>query len=130
MKKKCKNCGTRVIEYPLWKGQEDGIAFTEGNNIGEKFTDFFENKQWQKLKWYNLIIGDWRKLLLMASLLFLTWSYFHDTQVVRDIYENPCDFIEKNQDYCAEQQEGVPTTIIDAYIITIPNMTPENVGQP
>jgi len=92
-KKKCRNCGARIIEYPIWKGQEFGEPFA-----------------FNKINWRNLIIGDWTKLVIMITLLLVAWSYMHDTQVVRDIYENPCDFVNKNKFACVEMPEAEGST--------------------
>jgi hypothetical protein len=37
----CRNCESRIIEYPLYKGQEEGLPF-----------------EWKNINWYNAIIGD------------------------------------------------------------------------
>ena len=89
MSKKCNNCGAKIIEYPLWEGQE----------LGEPF-------EWKKIKWYNALVGDWTKLLVFISLLFLAWSYYHDTQAIREIYQNPCEFVNANQLPCQFAKES------------------------
>ncbi len=93
MPKKCRNCGTKIIAYPIWKGQEFGEPFA-----------------FNKINWRNLLIGDWTKLLVIVSLIFVAIAYGHDTKVCRDIYENPCDFITENQHACRD--------IIDLYVST------------
>ncbi len=87
MIKKCRNpnCGWKIIEYPIYKGQEQGEPFA-----------------FKKINWRNLIIGDWTKMLFLIAIMFLAWSYGHDTIVIREIYEDPCIFVEKNQQACTD----------------------------
>ncbi len=85
MPKKCRSCGAKVIEYPIWKGQEHGEPFA-----------------FNKIRWYNLLIGDWTKLLILLLLLLVIWAYSNDTQECREILEHPCDFIKTNQQTCYE----------------------------
>ena len=88
MPKKCRNCGTRIIEYPIWKGQEYGEPFA-----------------FNKIKWRNLLIGDWTKLLILITLIFVAISYMHDTAAYREIYSDPCGYVMKNIDTCIEFKE-------------------------
>lgn len=83
MVKKCKNCNAKIIEYPIYKGQE----------VGEPFS-------FNKINWYNLLIGDWTKTLIIISILFMSWSYYHDTQEIEKINSNPCKFITSNYEAC------------------------------
>ena len=85
MSKKCRNCGTRIIEYPIWKGQEYGEPFA-----------------FNKIKWRNLLIGDWTKLLILITLIIVAWSYLYDSETYREIYSNPCNYVIKNIDACIE----------------------------
>ena len=90
-KNKCNSCGAKVIEYPIWEGQEFGEPFA-----------------FSKIKWRNLLIGDWTKLLIMLALAFAVWSYAHDTEECREILENPCDFVGVNQQACGEiKRKGI-----------------------
>lgn len=108
MPKKCMNCGAKIIEYPIWKGQE----------LGEPFA-------FNKIIWRNLIIGDWTKLLVMMTLLLVAWSYFHDIQVVRDIYKNPCDFVNKNAKTCYDYAQANKTEALQlkSDLTIVPNIT-------
>lgn len=114
-KKKCKKCGASYIEYPIWKGQESGEPFALN-----------------KINWYNLLIGDWTKVLIFITLLFVAWAYMHDTQVVRDIYSNPCDFVNKNRQACSQELNLSSRFAIsdDLDLIDIINLTDKNAGQP
>lgn len=79
------NCGWRIIEYPIWKGQEEGVPF-----------------EFKKINWYNFLIGDWTKALVLITVLLMSWAYWHDTQAVHKLYENPCSFVKKNYQPCLE----------------------------
>ncbi|KKM18816.1 hypothetical protein LCGC14_1661920 [marine sediment metagenome] len=87
MSSKCNSCGAKVIEYPIWKGQEFGEPFA-----------------FNKIKWKNLIIGDWIKLLILLSLVFAVWAYAHDTGECRVLLEKPCDFVMTNIRACEENR--------------------------
>lgn len=87
VKKKCKSCGARIIEYPIWEGQE-----------------FEEPFAFNKIKWRNLLIGDWSKTLVLIALLFAVWSYNHDTQACQEIIENPCEYVKLNQLACQQRE--------------------------
>jgi len=83
------NCGWKIIEYPIWKGQE----------IGEPFS-------FNKINWYNMIVGDWTKALVIVTILLMSWAYYHDTQAINMINQNPCDFVEKNIQPCKAAKEN------------------------
>ena len=85
MPRKCRSCGTRIIEYPIWKGQEYKEPFA-----------------FNKIIWRNLLIGDWTKLLILITLIFVALSYGHDSKAYREIYSNPCNYVMKNIDACME----------------------------
>lgn len=36
----------------------------------------------------NTFIGDWKKFLFFVFLMFMSWSYFHDTAECRELIEN------------------------------------------
>ena len=99
-KKRCKNCNARIIEYPVYEGQEQDIPLMKGDTVAEKFKSLFTRETRARIKWYNLIIADWTKLLILATLIFVAWSYQHDTAACFAITENPCEFIDKNQYAC------------------------------
>ena len=133
--KRCKNCNSKIIEYPVYKGLEFDIPllkgetpgeqfkslFTfdipllKGETPGEKFKSLFTRETASKINWYNLLIGDWTKLLILVSLIFVAIAYMHDTEVCRDIYERPCQFIEKNKKVCTDIIERYTPGIIPNY---------------
>lgn len=127
MPKKCKNCGTKIIEYPIWKGQEDGIPLTHGQTVGERIMDFFQNKRWKMFRWYNLIIGDWKKLALLISLMLIAFAYAHDTETCRNVLSHPCELVEKNKETC-EYIGNTKIEIIDGMVAVLPNVT-QDAGQ-
>ena len=90
MPRRCRNPGCRwkIIEFPIWKGQEHGESFA-----------------FNKILWRNLLIGDWTKLMILITLIFVAWSYGHDSAVYREIYTNPCDYIKNNIDACLELEK-------------------------
>ena len=85
MPRKCKGCGTKIIEYPIWQGQEFGEPFA-----------------FNKIRWRNLLIGDWTKLLILITLIFVAISYGHDSAAYREIYSNPCEYVKTNIDACLQ----------------------------
>ena len=100
--RRCKSCNAKIIAYPVYKGQEFNIPLLKGETPGEKFRSLFTRETMSKINWYNLLIGDWIKLFILGSLIFVAWAYGHDTQVCRDIYGNPCQFIEQNRLVCTD----------------------------
>lgn len=94
---KCHNCGARHIEKPIWKGQE----------LGEPFS-------FDKLIWKNLFRMDLVSILLLASMLFLIWSYNHDTEACRELLEKPCEFVKLNQEACIQiERQKTPIFIME-----------------
>lgn len=89
--KYCRNpdCKWKIIEYPIWEGQEEEKPF-----------------EFKKIKWYNLLIGDWTKTLVIFTVLLMAWAYWHDTQAINQIYENPCAFVEKNIQPCNHAKQN------------------------
>lgn len=117
MPKKCRTCGYRIIEYPLYKGQEEGVPFLKGDTPEDKWKSLFSKETWNRQWiWKNVFIGDWSKALILISLLFLAWAYSHDTAVVKKIYANPCGFVMKNYQACyaaRQQQEMLNITAMN-----------------
>lgn len=105
MSRICRNpdCRWKIIEYPIYEGQEQGIPFLEGNTPGEKWKSLFSLQTWKKRwNWRNLIIGDWQKMLILLTIIFVALSYTHDSAAYREIYNDPCDYVEKNIDACLD----------------------------
>jgi len=77
MVQRCGRCGTKIIRFPLWKGQEDG----------EKFDI-------DKVIWINLFKIDFMSLIWLAVVLFLLFGYKEDIKQCQDAIERPCEFCE------------------------------------
>lgn len=126
MPKKCKNpdCGWKIIEYPIYEGQEQGIPFLEGNTPKEKWKSIFSLGTWRKRwKWKNLFIGDWTKMLILITLIFVALAYTHDTEAYRKIYSDPCGYVMKNIDACEEFEKNATLIINPGLIISKFNYT-------
>lgn len=111
----CKNpnCGWKIIEYPIWKGQE----------LGEPFA-------FNKINWYNLLVGDWTKLMLMIAILGATWAYWHDTVALNKIYDEPCSFVMKNYQTClTANQTGEQYGLMSNGSFYLKNVSLEVYGQ-
>ncbi len=117
-RKRCKNCNTRIIEYPIYKGQEQDIPLLKGDSVGEKIRSLFSKETKQRINWYNLIIGDWTKLLILVALIFVAWAYTHDIRECRELLEDPCGFIDTNKAACEVRKniEKNPFMIPEEYI--------------
>lgn len=102
--KKCKNCGFRIIEYPVYKGQEEGIPLMRGETKKEKFKSLFTPEARQRINWKNLIIGDWTKLLLLLTLIGVAFGYAYDTKECMAMIEHPCEIIMNNYQLCVNAE--------------------------
>ena len=98
--KRCRSCNARIIDYPIYKGQEQGIPLLKGDSFGEKLKSLFSKETKQRINWYNLIIGDWTKMFILATLIFVAWSYMHDIRECKELLEDPCEFIDTNKAAC------------------------------
>ncbi len=47
-----------------------------------------------------------KNLITISIILFVAWSYFHDTEFCRDLQENPCDLLINITNYCYEKSLG------------------------
>lgn len=50
------------------------------------------------IDWYKLIIGKDKKkalgyLIFFLALMMMAYGYYHDTQVIREIQDNPCVYV-------------------------------------
>ncbi len=109
MPRTCNNpdCEWKIIEYPIYEGQEQGISFLEGNTPQEKWKSLFTLRTWKKRwNWRNIIIGDWTKMLILITLIFVALSYTHDSEAYREIYKDPCNYVMKNIDACLEFEKN------------------------
>lgn len=106
MVKKCA-CGRKLIEYPIWEGQEEGEPFS-----------------FKKIKWYNFIIGNWILLVVIFSVLGVALSYTITTEECRYIEENVCSFVLNNTDTCMMiQQLAGPYYIQEGVVLPALNIS-------
>lgn len=75
MVQKCK-CGRKVIKFPLWKNQEEGISLKESS----------------KIYWLNWLKIDWFSILLILVIILMVWGYKVDMQKCEAAIERPCEF--------------------------------------
>ncbi len=119
-KRICKGCGVRIIEYPVYKGQEESLPLLTGETPGDKFKSLFTRETMAKINWRNLIIGDWTKGLILFSLILVAFAYGYDTQACRELLSDPCQFAEDTKQYCEQQaqlQSKVPLTPVEEWYI-------------
>lgn len=46
------------------------------------------------INWKNFLLGgNWWNLIMVVLILFVVWSYHHDTADCRELIDNPCDYI-------------------------------------
>lgn len=105
MPRKCPHCKADLIIKPISK-----LPLWEGESFKSKFN--WEALKWKNLNIKNLIMGDWINLMIIWTVLFVAWAYLHDTEVCREIYENPCDYVLNNTDTCSKLKEQDKTTYI------------------
>lgn len=79
MVQRCKQCGTKIIKFPIWRGQEKGEPFS-----------------WDKVIWINLIKIDLMTLMWLTVIFIMMFSYKHDIEQCKIVYEEPCSFCEKS----------------------------------
>ena len=105
MPEKCKNCGASYIKSPIWKGQE----------LDEPFS-------FDKIIWKNMFKMDFLTLAFIGIVVFMTWSYSHDIDPYKQIYEEPCEFVKANSEVCfqKELQEETSDILFPVGIITDP----------
>jgi len=77
MVQRCKNCGRKIIRFPMWKGQEEGVPCSP-----------------DKINWFNLFKIDFYTLLWMAVVIFMIVAYKLDMKECEDAIVRPCDFCE------------------------------------
>jgi len=53
--------------------------------------------------WWNLL----KVLVIVLMLMFLMFSYYHDSKVFRDIQENPCEYVPLINKMCEQNKERV-----------------------
>lgn len=101
--KRCRNCNSRIIEYPIYKGQEQEISLLpQTDNLGIKLKALFSGSTMRRINWYNLLIGDWTKFIVIVGILFVAWAYSHDIESCKVFLEDKCEYVKQNQFICAE----------------------------
>ena len=95
MPRNCPHCKEKIIEKPISK-----LHIWEGEPFKSKFN--WAAFRWGNLNLKNLLIGDWMNLLIIVTILFVAWSYTHDSAVYREIYSNPCSYVIQNIGACEE----------------------------
>lgn len=93
-KQRCKNCGVRIIKFPLWRGQEYDEPFS-----------------FDRIIWINLFKMEMDAFLLFATTLVWMFVYWHDTNMYQDIAEHPVQYCEAAGCVC-----GQPTPTINEAI--------------
>ena len=83
----CPNCGHEIIKYPLFK------------TVGGK-------KIFIKDNWPNLFKMDFVSFFILILVLFLAWSYQHDTEAYKYTYENIYEVCEKYT--CVKEPDTYP----------------------
>ena len=118
----CKNCGLRIIEYPIYKGQEEGLPFIKGDTPQEKWKNLFTKDTWNKdWNWKNVLIGDWTKTLTIITILLMAWSYGYDVTQINKIKEDPCDYVNKNARVCEQAANLKAAGVVPKYILNFSN---------
>ncbi len=55
----------------------------------------------------------WRNFFFIILILFITWSYFTETQFSRQLQEDPCELLPNITSYCSAQEGDDPYNILD-----------------
>lgn len=79
MVQRCKNCGEKIIKFPIWKGQRQGEPFS-----------------WDKILWLNLIKVDMMSIIWFAVIIFLIVSYKVDIDKCEEMIEDPLKYCEES----------------------------------
>ena len=70
---------------------------------------FDDNK---KIIWKNVFHVDWIMMIIVLSILFMSWAYNHDTAACRKMMSDPCSYIsnencEKQMVYRLDETKGI-----------------------
>ena len=79
MPTRCKNCGEKIIRFPIWEGQEKGVPFS-----------------FDKIKWINLFKVDMMSVIWFAVILFLIISYKADIEKCEEMITDPLGYCEES----------------------------------
>lgn len=77
MIQRCKNCGEKIIKFPIWKGQDRGVPFS-----------------FDKIKWLNLFKMDMYSIILVIVVTVMVIGYKADIAKCDEVIEHPCEFCE------------------------------------
>lgn len=96
MADKCKNCGAKIIKFPIWKGQDKGEPFS-----------------WDKLMLINLFKMDFYSIILVIVIIAMVIGYKSDIKQCDQVIHDPCTFCEKSNCCQVDWARINPSTIID-----------------
>jgi len=108
MVQRCRNCGEKIIKFPIWEGQEKGVPFS-----------------WDKLIWLNLFKVDMMSVIWFVVVIFLLISYKADISKCEEMIENPLKYCEESNacKIIEERKTATPYGAIDLNDIPDFNMT-------
>ena len=95
---KCKNCGEKIIRFPIWEGQEKEVPFSL-----------------DKVRWLNLFKIDLYSLMWLAVLIFLILAYKADIGKCEEMITDPLKYCEESNacKIIEERRSENPFGIID-----------------
>ncbi len=71
------------------------------------------NGQWRLRKQFG-----WRNLFFIILVVFISWSYYSNTEVCAEFQADPCPYLQNLTTYCMQKsEEGSNTTFFDNVII-------------
>ena len=108
MVQKCKRCGAKIIKFPFYEGQEDGIKFELGKT---------------KINWINLFKIDWYSLILILLIVFMVIGYKSDISKCEKVINDPCEFCEESNCCQVDWSRISPNKLIERNRMNIFNST-------
>ena len=94
MVQRCAKCGNPTAKYPI-RGQPDKT--------------FVDNIKEGTIIWGNVFRIDWFSLFIIITILFIAWSYSHDTeecrQLITQISNEGCSFCTERTNCCSITDE-------------------------
>lgn len=108
MVQRCRNCGEKIIRFPIWKGQEKGEPFG-----------------WDKIIWVNLFKVDVMSIIWFFVVIFLIISYRTDISKCDEMMTHPLRYCEESNacKILEERRLDNPYGIVDLDDIPDFNMT-------
>ncbi len=76
---RCRNCGERIIKFPLWEGQGQGIPF-----------------RWDKVIWLNWFKVDMTSIILIVVIVLMVISYKIDIRECEEVITDPLKYCEES----------------------------------